>query len=331
MSQQQYGEVWGPGSLVSRSGRPGTSHPLYRGSLYNNGVTMDLSGRQLPAALREYANTHILKQRQSQLGDDSVSRVIDTAEQLADVAEGARLIRTAMFPLSRFGIEEGGTSLWNTVALPNGPGYEYDLSAPKPDVHLGYAVYGKSGWSLADRNVIDHPMARPYTRPARGNLFPFLMIEVKSEAAGGTLYVAENQAAGSGSHSVNALLWLFNEAGLSDTLSVEDTVAFTVTLSHRQAIFYIHWYSADDCRFYMSYLKSYSSMEPADIRACNNTVKNIIDYGLEARKTMIGNALKALFPFPEHWKQSRPGSILLSAVSTSYTRDSRPRKARRLR
>lgn len=330
MSQQRYGEVLKPGSLVSQSGRPSTSHPLYRGSLYNNGVILDLSGRKMPAEVREYANTQILMRRQSpQLGDDSVSKVIETAEELADMAENPQLIRTDMFPLKRVGIKEGGSSPWNTVALPNQPGYKHDLSAPKPDVYLGYAPYGKPSWSLAESNVIDHPMARPYTQPARSNTFPFLMIEMKSEAAGGTLYVAENQAAGSGSHSVNALLWLFEEAGLLDSLSIEDTAAFTITLSHKHAVFYIHWYSAADRRFYMSYLKSYSSMEPADIRACNNTVKNIIDYGLRARKKMIGNALKALFPFPKHWKQSRPASTLLSTSGITYTGDLKPSKAHR--
>lgn len=59
---------------------------------------------------------------------------------------------------------------------------------------------------------MNHLKARPYTQPARGNSFPFLMIEIKSEAAGGTLHVAENQAAGSGSHSVNSISWLLQEA-----------------------------------------------------------------------------------------------------------------------
>ena len=120
--------------------------------------------------------------------------------------------------------------------------------------------------------------------------------------------MAENQAAGSGSHSVNALLWLLREAGTYDNSSLTDTIAFTITMSHREAIFYLHWYSEVDRRYYMSFLQSYSSVSPKDIRACNNTVKNIINYGLGARKTGIGTALEALFPFPQHWKQARPPS-----------------------
>lgn len=155
------------------------------------------------------------------------------------------------------------------------------------------------------------------------------MVEMKSEAAGGTIYVAENQAAGSGSHSVNDLLWLLREAGTSTNSSLTDTIAFTITMSHRQAIFYLHWYSATDRRHYMSFLESYSCVTPKDIRACNNTVKNIIDHGLGARKTAVGNALENLFPFPQHWKQGRPPSTVPSTPATSSSEEARPNKKRK--
>lgn len=323
MSQRpsQYEENVGSSSGISQIGKPGTSHPLYRGTLYNNHITLDYSGRQMPEELRTFASTQILKQRESpQLGDERVSKVIDTMEELADSTEGptAKLIRTDMFPFERPGIAEGGNSPWSTAALPNNPEYQYDVSAPKPDTHFGYPTNQRSGWSYAQSNVITHPVARPYAQPARGNTFPFLMVEMKSEAAGGTIYVAENQAAGSGSHSVNALLWLLREAGAYDSSSLIDTIAFTITMSHREAIFYLHWYSEADRRYYMSFLRSYSSVIAEDIRACNNTVKNIIDHGLGARKTGIGTALEALFPFPQHWKQARPPSTAPLTPATSF-------------
>lgn len=143
MSQQasQYGENVGHGSGTSQTGRPGTSHPLYRGTLYNNYITLDYSGRQMPEELRTFASTQILKQRESpQLGDETVPKVIDTVEELADSTEGptAKLIRTDMFPFERPGIAEGGNSPWSTFALPNNPEYQYDVSAPKPDTYFGY-------------------------------------------------------------------------------------------------------------------------------------------------------------------------------------------------
>lgn len=302
---QQNGET-GPGSVTSRNEMPGTSHPLYRATLYNNCITLDYSGRQIPEELKQHVNTQILKQPESpELDDDSVSKAIKVAEELAESAEGPtlKLLRTAMFPIERDGVGEGGNTQWNTVALPNDPEYAHSLSAPKPDIHLGYSCGQRSGWSKTQENVINHVIARPYTQPARGNTFPFFMIEMKSEPAGGTIYVAENQAAGSGSHSVNALLWLHKEAGLANNLSVIDTVAFSAAVSHRQAIFYIHWYSEDDSRFYMSYLKSYSTMERQDIRACNGIVTNIINDALGRRKKRICKNLEALSSPPEHWKR----------------------------
>jgi hypothetical protein len=272
---------------------------------------MDFSGRQLPPELRDFAEQHILRRRKSpELEDEVVSKIIDTAEQLADSSEGptSRLLRTPMFPIDHAGIAEGGNAPWNTIALPKNSDYEYSLSTPKPDAYLGYSRGQQSGWSPLQYNVINHFRARPYTQPGRGNTFPFLMFELKSEAAGGTLYAAENQAAGSGSHSVNALLWLLQEAqksGLSNTDLMMDTVSFSFVMSHREAVFYIHWQSAENKRFYMSRLKSYSAFEPDEIRACNNAIKNTVENALGARKTKIGNALLALFPIPEHWNPVR--------------------------
>ena len=328
---QQNGET-GPGSVTSRGEMPGTSHPLYRTSLFYNNITLDYSGRRIPKELRKHVNTQILKQPEShELDDDSISKVIKVAEELAESAEAPtlKLLRTAMFPLEHDGIGEGGSTQWNILALPNDPEYAHNLSAPKPDVYLGYSCGQRSGWTKAQENVINHVVARPYTQPARGNTFPFFMIEMKSEPAGGTLYVAENQAAGSGSHSVNALLWLHKEAGLADNLSVIDTVAFSAVVSHRQAIFYMHWYSEDDSRFCMSYLKSYSTMEPQDVRACNGIVTNIIKDALGPRRKRIGDILEALSSPPEHWKRGRPAGTSRSASRTSFTEDLRPNKIHR--
>ena len=80
----------------------------------------------MPEELRTFACIQILKQRESpQLGDETVLKVIDTVEELADSTEGltAKLIRTDMFPFERPGIAEGGNSPWSTAALLNNPEY----------------------------------------------------------------------------------------------------------------------------------------------------------------------------------------------------------------
>lgn len=166
---------------------------------------------------------------------------MDTAEQLATTGGGltSKLLRTPMFPLDYGGLAEGGNTQWDTIALPFQPGYDYRISAPKPDLHLGYPRGAKSPWSKGQTNVINRARTQPYTQPARGNTMPSIAFEVKSEPAGGALTTAEAQAAGSGSHCVNAMTWLLTrarEAGLSAVDLMQDTVSFQFVLSHRMTV-----------------------------------------------------------------------------------------------
>ena len=92
-------------------------------------------------------------------------------------------------------------------------------------------------------NIVNHPRVRPYSQPAKCNTFPCLSLELKAESAGGVLTTAEAQAAGSGSHSLNSILWLLEEAkaaGLTEVDLMRDTVFFSIVSSHRQAIAYLH-------------------------------------------------------------------------------------------
>ena len=320
----------------SQSGKPTTSSPLYRETIFYNNISMDLSGRRMPQTLKDFIKTDILKERSPPLNDAAVDEVIDTALEIAESTEGPTntIIRSHMFPLKHAGVAEGGNTLWNTIALPRNPDYEHELSAPKPDAYLGYSQGQETNWPLHQANVINHPKARPYTKPGRGNSFPFLMVELKAEAAKGTLYVAENQAAGSGSHSVNSVLWLLEEAkrqGLATDDMLKDTLSYSAIISHRLVIFYIHWYSEEQKRFYMSYVKSYSTVEAADIRACNSTVKNIVDHALGTRKTRISAALQQLSPIPAQWNPPKMSSTTRSTSVSSVFGDDRSSKKGRKR
>ncbi|MCJ1251831.1 hypothetical protein MMC30_009069 [Trapelia coarctata] len=65
---------------------------------------------------------------------------------------------------------------------------------------------------IEQNNIVNHYRIRPYSQPAKRNTFLSILFELKSESAGGVLTTAEAQAAGSGSHSVNAVLWLLKKA-----------------------------------------------------------------------------------------------------------------------
>ena len=299
--------------------RPGTSSQSYREVLYHNGVDIDRGGRRLPQELQDFRDSVILKARTSpELTDDQRREVKDKAEHISDKSEfhTTQLMRTAMLPLDYgTGTAKGGNTQWPIVALPNNPLCLNALSAPKPDIHLGYAVGSGSNWTVEQASVMIHPNALPHARPTITNTWPFLMVEVKSEATGGTLWHAENQAAGSGSYAVKALVWLLEQS--SRSASIADTAAFTIAATHRQALLFIHWRSEQDPQFCMSLLKQFSIMDSQDIRSCNRAVKNIIDRALGTRKTLIENALEALYPYPEDWESTWEAESISNQPSTS--------------
>lgn len=292
------------GSAAStQTGKSDTTSALYRSRLFNNGIQMDHTGEKIPKEIKDFLETKILSDPASpQLSIETLREISDTAVLLADSAEGsvAALVGTDMFPLKRRDVGPGGNTKWSTMALPKSPKYPLPLVAPKPDFHYGYPTGQLSQWSLEENAVCDHRIAQPFSQPARGNRCPFLVIETKAEAAGGTLWLAENQAAGSGSHCVNSMRWIFEQA--SEVHSIVDSVAFTAVLTQREVIFHVHFYSEQDQRFYMSFIANFLTTRFEDIQRCHSTVQHIISFGLDARQKKVRGALKKLFPFPEDWK-----------------------------
>lgn len=118
--------------------------------------------------------------------------------------------------------------------------------------------------------VVDLRTAQPYTQPTRENLFPFLMLEVKSEPTGGVLYVAENQAVGSGVHYVESLRWLLAQAFPYEVPAATDAVAFTRAVSLQAAVFHPIWYSEEWHRYFMSRIWNVSFMDGPERPANKN-------------------------------------------------------------
>ena len=325
-----------PSAASTSNTRPSTSDSLYRSLIHRNNIILDPAGRRIEKEIQELLDIYILKGRDSPpLTDAEVFDVVDTAVDLLDCAEGkaADLIETKAIPLKRGGIAEGRNVQWSTDALPSNPKYPHQLSAPKPDRHYGYPLGHKSDWTDEEMAVVDHRTAQPYTQPTRENLFPFLTLEIKSEATVGVLYFAENQAVGSGVHSVESLRWLLTQAFPSKVPTATDAVAFTGAVSPRAAVFYILWYSQSEHRYIMSKFSNVSFMEGPkrpDIQECKNVIKNVLDYGLDVRQPVIKKALAQLDPVPRHWKKSRSASALTETPPTSFgTDETRSNKSRK--
>lgn len=307
MSQSGLTRLVSVGSTINT--RPSTSDPLYRETIYWNNITLDPTGMAIAeeAEIQELLDNHIFQQRKGSppLSDEEVKEVVMKAADLLDNAEGkaSDIIDTKAFPLNRPGIAEGRNAQWSTDALPANRKYPHPLSAPKPDRHYGYPLGRKFDWTAEEMAVINHRTAQPYTQPTRDNLFPFLALEIKSEATGGVLYAAENQAAGSGVHIVSSQRWMLKQAFPSKDPGAIDAVAFVGAVSQRTGVFYLVWYSDKKSRYIMSKIKIISFMEASDIQSCRDLINNITDYVLEKRLPFIRQLLAKLDPVPSHWEE----------------------------
>lgn len=317
-----------PSAASTCNTRPSTSDPSYRELIFRNRIILDPTGLQVDEneGIKRLLEKHILTRRHSPLPDDQVKKIIKKAADLLDNAEGKAgdLIDTDAFPLELPGsIAEGRNVQWGTEALPTNSKYPRQLSAPKPDRHYGYPVGRKfeAGWVDEEMAVIDHRAAQPYTQPTRDNYFPFMAFEFKSEATGGSLYVAENQGVGSGVHMVASRRWLLKQANPNNDPAATDAVAFVAAISPRTGVFYAVWYSDQQERYIMSKIRIVSFMEASDIRRCRELVENITEYEFGAPLLAIRQALAKLEPPPPHWKRSRTASSVLGTPTASSACD----------
>ena len=272
---------------------------------------------------------HILKERSTKLSPEVIAEAVDTAINIADSPERNvyDLQDTAILPIKRSDIGRGGNTTWFPDGLPSNEAYGIPLTAPKADIHLGYLTDHKTDWTVEEDAVLDHRMARRLTMPAKGNCFPFFTFELKSEAMGGNLWQAENQAAGRGASCVNSTRWIFREAYPSEAPSVVDTTAFSACITHRLVVFYVHFYLAEKSQHYMSWLATCETMR--HVQKSNHLVESILDHCLGARQTNIRNALAQLYPFPDHWKNSRPASVMDSQNPSAGVQNETANKTQR--
>lgn len=174
---------------------------------------------------------------------------------------------------------------------------------------MGYTIGKQSGFSPEEAHVIDHSYAQKYTQPGTGNIMPYLTLELKSEATGGALWHAENQAAGSGTYCVRAMEWLLDQATFSQETGETDTVAFSISATGRLVVLSIHWHSLEDRAYYMSYVKSFMTTDKEHIQACHSTVKNIVEWAVGKRHETLKQTLQTLFPLSDQWTQKRTAAV----------------------
>ena len=319
---------FGLGSVMSTESRPSTSHPNYRKILRSNGVCIDHNGMKIPKELRSFLDLHIFKERSSKLSAEAVDKAVKTAIRITDSPEVNvyDFADTAMLPIKRPDIGRSGNTPWHPDGLPRNEVYPLLLAVPKANIHLGYPTNHTSDWTVKENAVMVHPVAKRLTQPAIGNCFPFFAFELKSEAMGGNLWQAENQVGGSGACCVNAARWLYQEAYPSEVRPIVDSIAFSACVTHRLVVFHVHFYIPEENQHYMSWIAAYDPLR--QVQESNHLVKNIIEHCLGERQTKIRKALALLYPFPGHWKNSRPASVMDSQFSAADEYDTSDKSQR---
>lgn len=120
-----------------------------------------------------------------------------------------------------------------------------ELKTPRPDIFVAFSerAFGSSADTLlfqlqASGNLVSDPTL------AAGLRFPFLVVETKSAATGGTIYQAQNQAAVGGACMLNCLLRLDELSSLADaspSLSPDMPMAFSIATQSNVVELWVHY------------------------------------------------------------------------------------------
>ena len=300
------GETTGPASTAGSGERLNTSSPLYRGTLAMNDVITDTFGDMIPPDVQRLITMHIRKERKSpKLEEDQKTTIKQTIKDVWDSPEPmvSDIITPPLFPVKHAEVSEGRDTLWSTTPLPRNPDYAYALPAPKTDRHFGFHPTRKSNWTAQQLSAADNSKVRPYSQPTPANMFPFFLMELKSEATGGTLYGAEGQLATSGAHRVRSLIWTLDLLEPSRKRSSADAIVFSAAVSQRETVAHVHYFNPEDNRFYMSWIDAFTYAKKDGMQECHDYVKNAIEWMVDIQQPMVKDAMDKLHPITRLWKK----------------------------
>ena len=286
------------------SGR--AASPSYRDVLRRHGVHFQTHG-DIPPHIKEFAQGIIQGERTSPgLSDDQMSQfqrdLSDYSNSDESLTKAFLQQSTSLFPLPRdyrdqtHQIATGGDIPFDRTALPfnkdsGGP----PIVQPRSDLHFGYSA---TSFSDSEDRAMKQPRLAPYAQPNTANYWPFFAVEFKSLSRGGTSWVAQNQNAATGSHCVSSITTLLEYCGQHDLPKHEiQSLAFSCVADYEGAALWVHWRErGNDGRFLMSELDYFRFQKPDNVRSFRAGVRNIIDYGLGDRLTMVKQALMDLLP-----------------------------------
>jgi hypothetical protein len=171
------------------------------------------------------------------------------------------------------------------------------LPKPKPDLAFGYSEVAFTLNQLGTIDLLINQFRRSYAIPDQKLRFPFLNVEFKSQAKNGTHYVATNQVAGTRAIALNGHMELIQRSfGMRD-FDYDEPQFFSVTMDHELARINVHWLKAPvdggQYSFHVESLLKHLLDDVKGLRAIIRAIKNILDYGTDARLRTLCAALDA--------------------------------------
>ncbi|KAJ5895513.1 hypothetical protein N7495_007204 [Penicillium taxi] len=305
-----------------------------RKAIHANNLFIDNFGKKIPAdvqAVIEAAgilrpcSTPLTTEEQASIGA-TLSREWDTKE----ASLLSTLLSTPLFkliPIEDTMLQQGQDTLWTTAPLPHilGATPPPPLITPKTDYHLGFATTimcrqdAATVWTNDEIIILDNECMHDYFCPTNANIFPFLLIEGKSEVCNSSLYKAESQLVVGGAHRANSMKFLFTHASPETTISSAESLVFSLAVSQREAIAYVNFMDPSSNRFYMSYLANFYLPEVSDRQRCHDFITNVVSWGKTQFLSQVKQGLAAI---------SQNSSHLHTVVATVSTES--PRKKQRI-
>ena len=279
----------------------------YHQSLQNRNIYIDREDP--PPDLVRRAKRIVSRHRASpEMDDAAIQKLKEKSRRLRNEAEDvivkqlASHLIPAMNEVPDRRLEMNSDQQWSdSVPVPLDPDVltnPIPLPKPKPDLAFGYSQDAFSHKQLMTIELlVDDEFGRSYVVPDQKLQFPFLDIEFKSQAKGGTHYIATNQAAGAGAIALNGNLELMQRSFGMTNFDYDEPQFFSITMDHELARINIHWLKppADGGHqsFHVEGLSQHLLRDASGIRAVTRAIKNILDYGADTRLRTLCKALDA--------------------------------------
>lgn len=230
--------------------------------------------------------------------DDSLAKNLARDAMKLENKSEKELVRKLVTPLmTDVPVENREMSedkLWvraiNVPLDPDSPAVSTTLSRPHPDFAFGYPKKSFNKSQLNTIKLFVTESHKNYAMPDDAVIFPFLVVEAKAQSAGGTHFVASNQAANAGAVAMAGTLELAQRISAEDEIDIDQPQFFSISIDYATAYINAHWLSRDTengafC-FHMGHLQRYV-LDADGLKAVNLAAKNILHYGVNTRLTKI--------------------------------------------